>query len=458
MRASPRTLNPSKIVGGAPELKHVDQILHARWVIPVEPDVGALAHHCVAITGDRIVDILLSANARDTYTANIELEFTNHALIPGFINCHTHAAMTLFRGLADDLPLQSWLEDYIWPTEARCVDRAFVYDGTILAVAEMLRGGTTCFNDMYFFPDEAAAAAIEAGIRAVVGMIVIGHPSAWANNAREYLHNGQRVHDRYRFHPLVQTAFAPHAPYTVDDETLTRIAMIAEELDVPIHMHIHETEREVNAAIADNGRRPLSRLADLGLLSHRLMAVHMTALTADEINRIATAGVSVIHCPESNLKLASGFCPLATLLDAGINVALGTDGAASNNDLDMLGEMRTAALLAKGVANDACAAPAAQILRLATYGGAKALGMENDLGSLSTGKFADITAIDLGGFRAAPMYNPIAQIVYAGHRDQVTNVWVGGRRVVADRQLTNIDEDELNRTAEGWRDRISQHQ
>ncbi|HJP35198.1 MAG TPA: amidohydrolase family protein, partial [Gammaproteobacteria bacterium] len=281
-------------------------------------------------------------------------------------------------------------------------------------------------------------------------------PSAWAGNNDEYLRNGQRVHDRYRSHPLIHTAFAPHAPHTVDDEALRRVAVLAEELDVPIQMHVHETEKEVTRQVADTGRRPLSRLADLGLMSHRLMAVHMTALNADEVRGVATAGVNVVHCPESNLKLASGFCPLAKLLGAGINVALGTDGAASNNDLDMISEMRTAALLAKGVAEDACAAPARQVLRMATFGGAKALGMEHELGSLSKGKLADIVAVDLGGLGAVPVYDPISQIVYAGHRDQVTNVWVGGRRVLADRRLANIDAVALKRAADYWRDRIAE--
>jgi len=435
-------------------VKHVDQILHADWIIPVEPIGVTLANHCVAISGDRIVDVLPSTLAPSCFTADTEIELRDHALIPGLINCHAHAAMTLFRGLADDLPLQSWLEDHIWPAEARCVDRQFVHDGTLLGAAEMLRSGTTCFNDMYFFPDEAAAAAIEAGIRAVVGMIVIGFPSEWAANTDEYLQNGQRVHDRYRTHPTIHTAFAPHAPYTVDDDTLRRIATLAEELDVPIHMHVHETQREVDQAVASEGRRPLARLAELGLLSHRLMAVHMTALSTDEIGEVARAGVSVVHCPESNLKLASGMCPVAALLEAGVNVAIGTDGAASNNDLDMLSEMRTAALLAKGVAGDATVAPAAQMLRLATYCGAQALGMEAGLGSLEPGKLADIVALDLGGIGAAPLYDPVSQIVYSGHRDQVSNVWVGGRRVVVDRQLTNVDIAALKQTADHWRDQI----
>ena len=437
-------------------MKHVDQILHADWIIPVEPTGVTLRDHCVVISGDRIVDVLPRTLAAEKFTAEAAIELTNHALIPGLINCHTHAAMTLFRGLADDIRLESWLEEHIWPAEARCVDRQFVHDGTLLAAAEMLRSGTTCFNDMYFFPDVAAAAAIEAGIRAVVGMIIIGFPSAWAANADEYFHNGQRVHDRYRSHPLIHTAFAPHAPYTVDDESLSRVAILAEELDVPIQMHVHETQHEVDQAIAEIGQRPLARLAELGLLSHRLMAVHMTALSADDIADVAKAGVSVVHCPESNLKLASGFCPLAELLEAGVNVALGTDGAASNNDLDMLGEMRTAALLAKGVASDARVAPAREILRMATYGGAQALGMEATIGSLTSGKQADIVSIDLGGFAAAPVYDPISQIVYAGHRDQVTNVWVAGRRVVVDRQLANIDSASLKLTADHWRERIAE--
>jgi 5-methylthioadenosine/S-adenosylhomocysteine deaminase len=433
---------------------HVDQILHASWVIPMEPDIETLTDHCVAIVGDRIVDVLPSATAKDTLSAELEIELSGHALIPGLINCHTHAAMSLFRGLGDDQPLSDWLENVIWPAEAQHVDRQFVHDGAMLAAAEMLRSGTTCFNDMYFFPDETAAAAIEAGIRAVVGMIVIGFPSAWASNDNEYLNNGQKVHDQYRSHPLIQTTFAPHAPYTVNAETLRRIATLAEELDVPIQMHIHETKFEVQQSITEHGQRPLALLEPLGLLSHRLMAIHMTQLTEEEITQVARAGISVVHCPESNLKLASGFCPVAQLLEQGANVALGTDGAASNNDLDMLSEIRTAALLAKGVADDATAVPAMQALRMATINGARALGMDANLGSLKKGKLADIAAIDLSGVGAAPLYDPVSQIVYAGHRDQVTNVWVGGRRVVADRQLANVDESALIRAADKWRAKI----
>jgi len=435
-------------------VQQVDQIIHARWVIPVEPAAEVLPAHSVLVRDGRITAVLPTPVATRDFTAPRIVHLARHALLPGFVNAHTHAAMALFRGLADDLPLKTWLEEHIWPAEARWADREFVRDGTRLAVAEMLLGGTTCFNDMYFFPDEVAAAAIAAGIRATVGMIVIGFPSAWARDTREYFANGQAVHDRYRDHPLIRTAFAPHAPYTVDDDALRQVAVRAEELDVPIHIHLHETAHEVAEAVATTGLRPIARLERLGLLSNRLLAVHVTALEASEQRLLAKAGVSVAHCPESNLKLASGFCPLAALTAAGVNCAIGTDGAASNNDLDMLGEMRTAALLAKAVAGDPCAVPAHVALRMATLNGARALGLEQEIGSLSAGKSADLMAFDLGGLRAQPVYDPISQIVYAGHRDQITDVWVAGRRVVEERRLLSVDEQDLLATAERWRARI----
>ena len=347
------------------------QAVHAGWVIPVQPDGTVLERHTLVIDGTQIAAIVPTAEWRNESGAT-EIDCRRHVLVPGFVNAHTHAAMSLFRGMADDLPLMEWLEGHIWPAEARVAGREFVRDGTRLAAAEMLAGGTTCFNDMYFFGDEAAAAAIEAGIRAVIGLIVIGFPSAWASDVDEYFRKAEAVHDQYRGHPLVTSAFAPHAPYTVDDAALTRVATLAEELDVPVHMHVHETAGEIEGALATHGARPLRRLEGLGLLSPRLLAVHMPAVDEDEHALLARTGVSVVHCPESNLKLASGFCPVARLLGAGVNVALGTDGAASNNRLDMLGELRSASLLAKGVSGDPCALPAAQALRMATLSGARA--------------------------------------------------------------------------------------
>lgn len=433
----------------------IDTLIHGRWVIPVEPAQQVLEHHALAVVDGRIVAICPSAEATARFAARQVLHRDRHALIPGLINTHTHAAMTLMRGFADDRPLMEWLQQHIWPAEKRWVSPAFVRDGTLLAAAEMLRGGVTCFADMYFFPDEVAQAAASAHIRAVVGMIVIDFPSAYASDADDYLRKGLAMHDAWRAHPLIRTALAPHAPYTVSDEALARIVTYADELNVPVHMHVHETGTEVREAAARLGMRPLQRLQQLGLLTPQLMAVHMTQLEPAEIDMVAAHGASVLHCPESNLKLASGFCPVAKLMAAGINVALGTDGAASNNDLDMIGEMRTAALLAKGVAGDASVLPAAAALRMATLNGARALGMEATLGSLTPGKAADIVAIDLSGIGSQPVYDPVSAIVYAAGRDQVSDVWVGGRAVLSDRQLTTVDTADIAQRAAQWRDRLA---
>lgn len=437
-------------------MKHVDTIIHARWLIPVEPQSKVFEHHAVIIEQGRIAAITNSASARRDYRADDIVELDDHVLIPGLINAHSHLAMNLFRGIADDLPLMNWLNEHIWPAEQRWVDDTFAFDGSMLAIAEMLRGGITCFNDMYFFPDQTARAAAQTGIRCNVGLIVLDFPTVWAHNADEYLDKGIRIHDALKGEPLVNTCFAPHAPYTVtDDVVLTRLGTLADELDIPIHMHIHETADEVEQAMATHKQRPLQRLYQLGLLSPRLQAVHMTQLTQQEIVMCAEHGVNVIHCPESNLKLASGFCPVAQLLEAGVNVALGTDGAASNNDLDMFGEMRSAALLAKGVAKDARALPAAQALYCATMGGAKALALEGRIGSLSVGKDADITAIDLGALETQPVYDPLSHLVYCCGRHQVSDVWVRGKRLLQQRRLTTLDSDVVVQKAQQWRNNVA---
>lgn len=432
----------------------IDTLIHARWVIPVEPE-GVYEHHSVAVDQGRIVAVLPTEEAKARYRAAHAFDLGGHALIPGLINAHTHAGMSLMRGLADDLRLMTWLSEHIWPAEGRWVSPEFVRDGTQLAIAEMLRGGTTCFNDMYFFPDEVARQAEQAGIRAVLGLIVIDFPTAWAQNADEYLHKGLELHDRVRNTPLVTTAFAPHAPYTVSDGPLEKVAMYAEELDVPIHIHVHETADEVAQSVETHGVRPIARLERLGLISPRLLAVHMTQLEPEEIDLFARSGAHIAHCPESNLKLASGFCPVAQLQEAGVNVALGTDSAASNNDLDMFGEMRTAALLAKGVAGDAAAVPSTAALRMATLNGAKALGLDSITGSLREGKCADMVAVRLDDIDTLPVYHPLSQLVYATGRDKVTDVWVGGRHVVKGGELATIDRDALlARTAE-WRNKLA---
>ncbi len=436
-------------------MKTTETLLHARWVIPVEPDTTVLEYHSIAIDEGRISAILPSADARQSYQAQTTLELDRHALIPGLINAHTHAAMTLLRGIADDLHLMDWLQNHIWPAEQKWVSEQFVHDGTQLAVAEMLRSGTTCFNDMYFFPEVSARVAAGGMIRACVGMILIDFPTAYADNPEQYFAKGLALHDEYKHHPLVRCAFAPHAPYTVSDEPLKKVRVLADELDVPIHMHLHETVSEIENSLKDAGQRPLDRLEKLGLLSLNLLGVHMTQLEDGEIQRLADSGASVVHCPESNLKLASGFCPVQKLIDAGVNVALGTDGAASNNDLDMLGEMRSAALLAKAVHQDASALPAHTALRMATLNGARALGMADETGSLETGKWADISAINLGALETQPLYDPVSQLVYAAGREQVTDVWVAGQQVLKARTLTHLDTQKLIQRVRGWQTRIA---
>ena len=432
----------------------VESLINARWVIPVESGHPVLDHHSIAIEQGRIHAILPTSEAREQFTAARTVDLPRHALIPGLVNAHTHAAMSLFRGLADDLPLMDWLQNHIWPAEAKWVHEEFVADGTRLAVLEMLRGGTTCFNDMYFFPDVTARVASQAGIRSVIGLILIDFPSAWAEDAGSYLSRAVEVHDQLRNDPLVRTAFAPHAPYSVSDEPLQRMLTLANELDIPIHMHVHETRDEIRQGLERYGIRPIERLGRLGLLGPSLAAVHMTQLEDTEIGQVARSGASVVHCPESNLKLASGFCPVQRLLDAGINVALGTDGAASNNDLDMPGEMKTAALLGKGVADDPSALPAWQVLQMATLNGARALGIAEETGSLVVGKAADITAIDLGQPTSQPVYDPVSQIVYAAGREQVSDVWVAGRRLVSNSRVNCMDVQGITLTAARWGQRI----
>ena len=430
-----------------------DLLIHADWVIPVDRP-GALAQHSIAIDGGRISAILTHDEAQQQVTARETITLPGHALMPGLINAHTHSPMTLFRGLADDLPLMTWLNEHVWPAEARWVHEEFVADGSRLAIAEMIRSGTTCFNDMYFFADVTGRVAAQAGMRASIGLILIDFPSAWASDADAYLDRAIAVHDQFRGDPLVRTAFAPHAPYSVSDAPLRRVVTLANELELPVHMHVHETAAEVSGSVGQYGHRPIERLHRLNLINPTLMAVHMTQLGDDEIDLFAGSGAHVVHCPQSNLKLASGHCPVTRLLEAGINVALGTDGAASNNDLDMLAEMQSAALLAKGNTGDACALPAQQALYMATLAGARALGIDDLTGSLAVGKAADIVAIDLARPETQPVFNPVSQLVYAAGREQVRHVWINGRQVLKNRALTTIDLAQTMQRAAGWHTRI----
>lgn len=433
---------------------HAELLIHAEWILTVDPENRRLTDHAVAITDGRIRAILPYEEARRAIQAEQTVELPGHVLIPGLINAHTHASMSLLRGLADDLPLMTWLHEHIWPTEQRWVDASFVADGTRLAVLEMLRGGVTCYNDMYFHPEVSAQVTAEAGMRAVIGMIVVDFPTGYAASPDEYLAKGLALHGRYRDHPLIRVAWAPHAPYSVSDGPLQRVASLAHELDVPIQIHLHETRDEVENAVNAHGERPFARLDRLGLIGPALAAVHMTQLEDAEIARLAETGASVVHCPKSNLKLASGFCPVAKLLEAGVNVALGTDGAASNNDLNLLGEMRIAALLGKGVAGSASAVPATEALRMATINGAHALGLDSEIGSIELGKSADLVALDLRDPHTQPLYHPVSQLVYAAGRHQVRQVWIRGRQVIRDGAPTTLHVAEVLSEAQIWGARI----
>jgi 5-methylthioadenosine/S-adenosylhomocysteine deaminase len=439
----------------SPGATDIDLLIEARWVVPVEPHGVVLEDHAVAVDGGRIEAILPIVQARATYAPRERVELAEHALIPGLVNSHTHNPMTLLRGLADDLPLMTWLQQHIWPAEAKVIGPEFVRDGVELAVAEMLRGGTTCANENYFFPDVIGATYRRLGFRAVVGLPVIEFPTAWAKSQDEYFERAGEVHDGFRGDGLVATAFAPHAPYTVSDESFERIRVLADQLDIPVHLHLHETAHEVEEEKKKSGLRPFQRLQKLGLVNDRLIAVHMTQLTDGEIDACAEAGVSVVHCPESNLKLASGFCPAEKLRRAGVNLAIGTDGCASNNDLDMIGELRTAALLAKAVACDAAAFDAAYALRAATLNGAKAVGLDDRIGSIEPGKQADLAAVRLGDIETQPLFHVASQLAYAAGRHQVTDVWIAGRRKLAARELVDMDVAAILAKARAWRERIA---
>lgn len=402
-----------------------------------------------------IVQVDSVANIDRDYRPRQRVELTDHVLIPGLINAHTHAAMTLLRGLADDLPLFVWLQEYVWPAEAKWVSEEFVADGTRLAIAEMLSGGVTCFSDMYFFPESAVAVAEEIGMRMVAGMVCFDNPTPYSRNAEECLRKGLELHRAVADKPLITTAFAPHAPYTVGDSSWQQIVALADELDVPIHTHLHETAQEITDSLTAYNERPIDRLQGLGVVTDRLVAAHMTTVVDTDIELLSRASSHVVHCPESNLKLASGFAPIAQLMDARVNVSLGTDGAASNNDLDMLGEMRTAALLAKGVAGDAAAVPAHAVLRMATIGAARALRLADRIGSIEPGKQADLTAVRLKDHSARPMHDPISQLVYTATRHQVSDVWVDGQARVSSGHLVGQSPDELHAIADKWVERLA---
>ncbi|OZA14354.1 MAG: N-ethylammeline chlorohydrolase [Hydrogenophilales bacterium 17-62-8] len=430
-----------------------DLILLPQWIVPVETP-GALTDHAVVIQGGRILDVLPAAAAQTQYAAAQTLPLPGQALIPGLINLHGHAAMSLLRGFADDLPLMAWLNDHIWPAEKKHLSEAFVRDGTLLAAAEMLAGGITTCNDMYFFPQAAGEAFLQAGMRATLGMIVLEFPSAYASDADDYLARGLAIRDALKDEPLLSFAFAPHAPYTISDATFGHLNTLADQLGLPIHTHIHETADEIRDSLKQYGLRPLERLAQLGLLGPNFIGVHAVHLNDAEIDLLAAHGCHVAHCPGSNLKLACGIAPIARLTQAGVNIGLGTDSAASNNRLDLFAEMRLAALLAKGTSGDAAALPAAAALRAATLDAARALNLDGQIGSIVPGKRADLVAVDLRALPSQPLFDPVSHLVYVAGREHVSHVWVDGKLKLHERRLVDLDTDDLSARATYWRNKL----
>lgn len=430
-------------------------VLSARYLVPVQPAGSVLEDHAVVVRTGRIVEILPTRSALQAYPSAQRVDLPTHALIPGLVNLHTHAAMALMRGLADDLPLMEWLTQHIWPAEGKHVSQDFVYDGTLLACAELIRGGVTCMNDMYFYPEHSARAVVQAGMRAALGIICLEFPTAYASDAQDYLRKGLAARDAWRHERMLSFCMAPHAPYTVSDRSFEQIATYAGELELPIHIHLHETEDEIRQSLSEHGVRPLQRLHSLGLLGPGMIAVHAVHLNAEEIALLAKHGSHVAHCPSSNLKLASGIAPVAAMIDSGVNVGLGTDGAASNNRLDLFEEMRVAALLAKAASGKPTSVPAHYALEMATLAPARALGLDHEIGSIEPGKSADLTAIDLGDLHLTPCYHPMSHLVYAASREAVSDVWVQGRRLLENRRLTTLDARELAAKAQQWQIRIT---
>ena len=435
-------------------MREIDLLIEPRWIIPIEPPGATLEHHAIAVDGGRILALLPADDAALRFRARRKLSLSSHVLLPGLINLHTHAAMTLLRGYADNLKLTDWIKQRIYPAEARHVSPDFVRAGTLLACAEMLRGGITCFNDMYFYPEAAAEAALRVGMRAVLGILTTDFPTAYAADADDYLGKGLAARDALMDEPLISFCMAPHAPYTVSDSSFERIVTLAAQLDLPIHLHLHETASEIEESIKRYGVRPLERMRRLGLLGPSLIAVHAVHLEAAEIALLAEQCCNVVHCPTSNMKLACGVAPIAKMAAQGIRLGLGTDGAASNNRLDLFREMNHAALLASVSSGDAAAFNAHEVLRMATLNAAIALGQETNIGSLEVGKLADLCAVRLDDPSLLPCSDPASHLVHVAGREHVSHVWTGGELRVADGRLLPVEAAELLDIAHLWQNRL----
>ena len=435
-------------------MEKIDQLVHAKWIITCEDNNQILEDHAIAVKDGKIHSIIPGHDAEKKFDCASTTTLSSHAIIPGLINTHTHLAMNVFRGLADDLELMDWLNNYIWPAEGKWVSKEMVYDSSLLAMAEMIRCGTICFNDMYFFMPQTAEAALEAGVRAYIGMTVIDVPTAWAKTPDEYFAKAIDFYQQYKNNPRVTPTMAPHSTYAVSIEHLARANEIANEYDLRINLHLQEAPSEITRSMQLYNKRPLQRLHEIGMVTPRLIAIHMTQINDEDMKLLEVTRPQIVHCPESNMKLNSGNCPVQKFLDKGLNVSLATDGAASNNDLDMVTETRTAALLGKMIADDPRAVNAETALKMATLYGARTLGIEKRTGSITPGKDADFIAIHMDEIETQPLYHPVSQIVYAATRHQVTDVWAAGKRLLKNRELQTLDERELLDKAKAWRKKI----
>mgnify|MGYP002628391574 CR=1 FL=1 len=436
------------------EKKIVSTIISASWIFTANSDNQLLENHSIVINEGLIVDILQSANVFDFYQADDVYQLTNQLLIPGLINAHTHLGMTLLKGFADDLSLSVWLNEHIWPAEKNFVSPQFVSDGSRLAMAEMLKSGITTFNDMYFYPQSTAEVANEVGMRANIGLVVLDFPTNYASDPQDYLNKGFIFRDSWRDNALISTSIAPHAPYSVSDEAFKLISTYAEQLQMNIHTHLHETTAEVKESLQRYNMTPIQRLDKLGILGPNLTAAHCVHLDSTDTSLIEKNQVSIIHNPSSNMKLGSGIADIKSFFDRGINIGLGTDSSASNNRLDIITEMRATLLLHKANYQDAEFLKPVDVIRMATINAARAIGLDSKIGSIEKGKRADITAINLDSIECQPCYDPLSTFLYSCDKSAVSNVWIDGDIKLRKHLLVNIDEDKLLHTTKLWQQKI----
>ena len=423
--------------------QEVDLVVAGGIVLTADQDWNIYDPGAVAVDGGAIVGLGPREEVEQAYRGRERIDASGRLIMPGLINAHTHAPMTLFRGIADDLPLETWLHKYIWPAEAKWLSPDFVRLGTQLAAAEMIRSGTVLFCDMYFFEDDIAEVCQEAGLRVVVGGALVDFPNANYKTPEEGLKYSEDLLRKWDNDSLVVPSIQPHSPYAASSGLMQQGKALADQYGAPYLLHVSETQSEVRESIEKYGRTPVGRLADLGVLGPTTVAIHGVHLTDEDIQLLARYQAGVAHCPESQMKLASGFTPVPKLLEAGVKVGLGTDGAASNNDLDMFGEMGTAAKVHKVITGDPTAMPARQALSMATLEAARVLGLDDRLGSLEVGKRGDIIILDLDVPHMVPMYNVTSHLVYAAHSSDVRTVIIDGRVVMRDRELLTLDEGDI---------------